>query len=257
MANTGCWPLRFAWYNKSMPYRPIPFVAGEYFHLINRGNLKCNIFKDDTDRARFLLYLIYFQSSKSIYKPGRRVSKFLKTGDFDFDEAEVEKILSNRTVKIIAFSLMPNHFHILIQSSIDNGVSIYMQKVLNAYTKYFNTRYKQSGHLFSGPFRAVHVESNEQLLYTSAYIHLNPRELFDFSHKSGQHRVLATLNYRWSSFSDFVNQNRWKYLLDPRIILDQIEGLGKGRDYQKWVEESGAKEKEPDKEVNLFPLDFE
>ncbi|MCX6713935.1 MAG: transposase [Candidatus Vogelbacteria bacterium] len=215
-----------------MPYRPIPFAVGEYFHLVNRGNLKCAIFKDDADRARFLFYLLYFQSPESFDQIGRYTKKFLKTGDFGFNEKEIREIISKRLVKVIAFSLMPNHFHILVQSSVDDGVSIYMQKVLNGYTKYFNAKYQQSGHLFQGPFRAVHIKDNEQLLYTSAYIHLNPKDV--------QHRVLDILEYRWSSFSDFVGQNRWEQLLDPSIILEQI--AENNDDYKNWVETSGAKE---------------
>ncbi len=225
-----------------MPYRPVSFVAGEYFHLVNRGNLKCDIFRDDADRARFLFYLLYFQSQSSINNIGFHTKKFLKTGNFGFDEKKTGEIADKQIVKIIAFSLMPNHFHILVQSSIDNGVSIYMQKVLNGYTKYFNAKYRQSGHLFQGPFRAVHIESNEQLLYTSAYIHLNPKELIASNSKIIKHPVFDNSKYRWSSFSDFVGQNRWGKLLDPNIILDQMEGSEKGKDYQKWVEKSGAKE---------------
>ncbi len=226
-----------------MAYRPIPFVAGEYFHLVNRGNLHCDIFKDNVDRARFLFCLLCFQSAESFDQINRYVQKFLKTGSFGFNEKEIKKITKKHLVKVIAFSLMPNHFHVLVQSSIDNGVSLYMQRVLNAYTKYFNTKYQQTGHLFQGPFRAVHVEDNEQLLYTSAYVHLNPIELIRAGNV--QHPMLDTLKFRWSSFNDFVGQNRWGKLLDPSIILDQMEGKElkeKGQDYQKWVEGSGAKE---------------
>lgn len=232
-----------------MPYRPVPFIAGEYFHLVNRGNLKCEIFKDNADRARFLFYLLYLQSQKSFEQPGRYVKKFIKTGNFGIDKNNEKEIANKQLVKIIAFCLMPNHFHILVQSNIDNGVSIYMQKVLNAYTKYFNAKYKQTGHLFSGPFRAVHIENNEQLLYTSAYIHKNPIELLT-EDQTVRHQVSdihSLERYSWSSFRDFINQNRWGKLLDPSIVLDQMMGkkrAQKGQDYKKWVEESGAKDKE-------------
>lgn len=216
-----------------MAYRPIPFAAGEYFHLVNRGNLKCDIFKDNADRARFLFSLLYFQSNKSLDNIGFHIKNFLKTGSFNINDKETREIINNRLVKIIAFTLMPNHFHIIVQANTDKGVSTYMQKVLNGYTKYFNAKYQQSGHLFQGAFRAVHIKDNEQLLYTSAYIHLNPREIGEREKET---------KYRWSSFSDFVGQNRWDQLLDPSVILEQMESSEKGKDYQKWVEESGAKE---------------
>ena len=225
-----------------MAYRQVPFVAGEYFHLVNRGNLKCVIFKDDADRARFLFYILHLQSPESFDVIGRHVKKFIKTSDFGFNEKELKEITNKRLVKVIAFSLMPNHFHILVQSMVDNGISIYMQKILNGYTKYFNAKYQQSGHLFQGPFRAVHIKDNEQLLYTSAYIHLNPREI-GYRHKETE--------YRWSSFRDFVGSNRWGKLLDPSIILDQMNKVEKEKDYQNWVETSGAKEFEDDEPAFL------
>lgn len=224
-----------------MPYRPIPFVADGYFHLVNRGNLKCHIFKDDADRIRFLFYLLYFQSPENFDQIGRYTKKFLKTGDFGFDEEGIRKIINQRLVKVIAFALMPNHFHILVQSKVDNGISVYMQKILNGYTKYFNAKYRQTGHLFQGPFRAVHIKDNKQLLYTSAYIHMNPKDV--------QHPVLDICKYKWSSFSDFVGQNRWGKFLDPSIILEQMD---KNKDdYKTWVETSGAKDLKDDE------LDFE
>ena len=235
--------MKKTWYNSDMPYRQVPFVAGEYFHLVNRGNLKCAIFKDDKDRARFLFYLLYFQSTKSINNIGFHIKNFLQTNKFGISDQETKEIISKRLVKVIAFSLMPNHFHILVQSTIDNGVSTYMQKVLNGYTKYFNAKYQQSGHLFQGPFRAVHIKDNEQLLYTSAYIHLNPREI-------GQ--TEKETKYRWSSFSDFVGQNRWGQLLDPSIILEQM--MENKDDYKTWVETSGAKEFKDDE---LDSVEFE
>jgi len=213
-----------------MPYRQTPFAPDEYFHLVNRGNLHCDIFRDDGDKARFLFYLLYFQNNSSPGNINRHVKKFLKNGYFDFEEETGEK---DSLVRLISFSLMTNHFHLLVKALTDKGISAYMQKILNGYSKYFNLRYDQSGHLFQGPFRAVHIKDNEQLLYTSAYVHLNQREI--------GYRGRET-EYRWSSFSDFVGENRWGELLDPSIILEQMAGPDRGKSYKKWVEESGAKE---------------
>ena len=72
---------------------------------------------------------------------------------------------------------MPNHFHLIVKEVKEGGISAYMQRVLNAYTKYYNAKHDTSGHLFQGPFRAIHIADNDQLLYVSAYIHLNCREI--------------------------------------------------------------------------------
>lgn len=77
-------------------------------------------------------------------------------------------------VEIICFCLMPNHFHLLIKQLEENGISTFISKITNSYTKYFNTRYKRLGPLFQGIFKAVRVEDDQQLLHVSRYIHLNP-----------------------------------------------------------------------------------
>ena len=105
-----------------------------------------------------------------------------------------------------------------------------MQRVLNSYAKYYNTKYEKSGHLFQGKYKAVHIESNEQLLYLSAYIHRNPRELHE-------HRGEEEL-YQWSSLGDYVNENRWGQLLVPDIILEQYKNKD---EYKKFVSTSIAK----------------
>ena len=107
-----------------------------------------------------------------------------------------------------------------------------MQRLLTGYAKYFNTKYKRTGHVFEGPFRAVHVKGNEQLLYLSAYVHRNPSEISAWEGKE--------LLYPWSSYQDYVRRNRWRDLLVPNIVIDQFSTTFK---YQKFVEQSGAKQK--------------
>ena len=126
---------------------------------------------------------------------------------------------------------MPNHFHLLIQESKEGGVSAYIQRIEIAYTKYFNTKYKRSGYLFQGPFRSVHVNSNRQLLYLSAYIHRNPREMKKWQDK--EHI------YPWSSYQDIVKENRWGELLKYQAITEQFASP---EEYKEFVKTSKAKE---------------
>jgi len=115
-----------------------------------------------------------------------------------------------------------------------------MQRILTAYTKYFNAKYGKSGHLFQGPFQIVHVEDNEQLLHLSAYIHRNPREIKEWKDKEHQ--------YTWSSYQDCIAENRWKELLKHQIITDQFSGK---KEYQDFVETSGTKlSPDPDPDEN-------
>ena len=216
--------------------RKVRFAPGEYYHIYNRGNNKQNIFRDERDRWRFLFLILYLQSLISFIHVTRFVNYFVQHRVLDKSTMKPEE----KHVEVVGFCLMPNHFHLIIHELKEGGISRYMQKVLNAYTKYFNTKYESSGHLFQGPFQAVHVRDNEQLLYLSAYIHRNPRELKGWKNKE--------YTFFWSSYQDYVGENRWGKELESDIILKQFSGRA---EYKTFVEESGAKENDFGEELLL------
>lgn len=207
--------------------RNIKIAPGEYYHIFNRGVNKQLIFHETTDWARFLFLILHFQSPVIFQNIGRPTKEFVKHSVFNINSDE---IIKKRYVELTAFCLMPNHFHLIVKEVKEGGISQYMQRVLNSYTKYFNTKYKKSGHLFQGPYKAVHVENNEQLLYLSAYIHRNPREFTNWSGKEDK--------YQWSSYQDLVKQNRFEKLINSDIITDQFKNKN---DYNNFVKTSGAK----------------
>jgi putative transposase len=119
---------------------------------------------------------------------------------------------NERLVDIGAYCLMPNHFHILIRSRNGEGVSIFMQKMLTAYTMYFNKKYDRNGALFSGPFQVRHVDSDRYLRHLFSYIHANPFGILYPKHnnKRGMDmlRVKAHLKcFPFSSLADYVGSD--------------------------------------------------
>jgi len=202
-------------------------VVNEYYHIYNRGVGKKIIFKDDRDRIRFLFLILYFQAENNFPQISRIISSYVKHRVFDIKN----ELVLERFVELSSFALMPNHFHLIVKETKERGMGKYMQRVLNSYTKYFNTRYGVSGHLFEGPYKAVHIESNEQLLHLSAYIHLNPREFNEWHKKE--------VNFPWSSYQDYIKENRWRNLLKIEIITEQFKNKN---EYKNFVETSGAKE---------------
>jgi len=220
--------------------RKVQFAVGQFYHIYNRGVNKQNIFLDRRDHIRFLFILLTFQSKLPIYNIGRYVSTLIKHSVFNITKEIFNKITENRIVELVSFVLMPNHFHLILHEVEESGISRYMQKVLNAYAKYFNTKYKRSGHLFQGPFHAVHIETNEQLLHLSAYIHRNPRELKEWKNK--EHK------YPWSSFQDLYNKNRWGELLVSNIIMEQFKNR---EEYKNFIDTSGAKDGTEDSDDGL------
>lgn len=200
---------------------------GEYYHIYNRENSKQNLFLEERDWIRFLFLILYLQSPISFNNSGRPVSYFVGHQKFNIKDNDVIK---NRYVELINFCLMPNHFHITAHEVKEGGISKYLQRVQIAYTKYLNTKYGKSGHLFQGAFQSVHIKNNEQLLHLSAYIHRNPREIKEWKNKEHQ--------YPWSSYQDYIKENRWGELIKREIISDQFSDK---KEYQDFIETSGAK----------------
>jgi len=211
--------------------RKEPIIEGEYYHILNRGNNKQLIFKDQRDQIRFLFLILYLQSPVNLRNISRQVDCFAKNGSFKVPKDVVEEIINNRYVELVSFTLMPNHFHLIVRELKEGGISNYMLRILGGYTKYINTKNEISGHLFQGTFKSVHIKDDPQLLYSSAYLHNNVRELKNWNGK--EHL------YPWSSFQDYVKENRWGELLKTDIILDQF--LNKEK-YKSFVQNSGAKE---------------
>ena len=206
--------------------RLIRIAPGEYYHIFNRAVNKQTIFHDTRDYFRFLFLILYFQSPVVFRQLGRMVKDFVLSSALDIKE----EVIKERTVELIAFCIMPNHFHLIVKELEEGGIATYMQRVLTAYSKYYNTKYEKSGHVFQGPYRAIHISDDPQLKYLSAYIHRNPRELVGWLNKEDK--------YQWSSYQDYIGENRWDDLLLPDIVLGQFKNK---KQYHEFVKTSTAK----------------
>lgn len=207
-------------------------VPGEYYHVYNRGAHKQGVFREHRDWQRFLFAIIYFQSPTPFTNLSRIVRSYDSTLGFPVSDEDFGSVLSGRSVELVAFCFMGNHFHLIVRELRDGGISRYMQRTELAYTKYFNTKYAASGHVFQGRYRAKHIPDNEYLMHLSAYIHRNPRELKAWKGREA--------DYPWSSYQDYVKENRWGGLLAQEIILDQFEGT-KQSNYADFIKTSPAK----------------
>lgn len=170
-----------------MPSRIFPFVNGEYYHIYNRGVEKKPIFNIRRDYTRFLKTINYYQFAG----PKPKLSRFLFNPDLI-----VKPNLNDKIVEIVCYCLMPNHFHFLVKQLKDGGITEFVSKLSNSYTKYFNTKHTRVGPLFQGEFKAVLVTSDEQLIHVSRYIHLNPAVAY----------LVKNLDqYEWSSYSEYIH----------------------------------------------------
>lgn len=196
-----------------MPGRITPLVNGQYYHIFNRGSDKRDLFIQPQDYRHFQRCFFYYQ----FLGPKIRFSKLARS-DLDLFNPDPNK----KMVEIIAFCLMPNHFHFLVRQVADHGISTFMSQLSNSYTKYFNTKYYRVGPLLQGAFKAVLVESEEQLLHLSRYIHLNPIVS----------SVTKNLNsYQWSSYSEYLDGQG--LVCDVGTVLNFFPNPEKYQDFVK------------------------
>jgi len=202
--------------------RKTKFKNGEYFHIYNRGTDKREIFSDRYDYIRFLESLNLFngiESIGSIYELAFRKKRDVEAEPPIGGSASNSE---NHLVEIVAYSLLPNHFHLLLKQVQENGISEFMHRI-GGYTLFYNKKYKRSGALFQGPFQSVYIDSESYLNYISAYINGNPEI----------HKIKKAEEYIWSSYQDYLG-NRNGVLANKSIILKDFSSTN---EYRKYVEE--------------------
>ena len=141
-----------------MGNRQQPFASGEYYHCYNRGTDKRTVFADAQDYAYFIKSILAYNTESVLGKIKRH----------DTQQPE-----NDTPITILAYSLLPNHYHLLIRNNVDDGMSKFMQRVSGGYTMYFNNKHKRSGALFQGTFKSKHVVSDQGLRQLLAYVYLN------------------------------------------------------------------------------------
>ncbi|MFA6476520.1 MAG: transposase [Candidatus Paceibacterota bacterium] len=184
--------------------RKFVFSVDEYYHVYNRGVDKRVVFVEDKDYFRFIRLLYICNSSEPVVM--KELQSLSDKEFFNFKKGE-------ELVYLGAYCLMPNHFHLLIKEKTENGIALFLKKVLTAYSMYFNKKYERRGLLFERPYQATHLDDDIYLNYIYAYIHLNPVKLIDHDWKEkGITSLRKTKDflagYRYSSYLDFIGIER-------------------------------------------------
>lgn len=208
--------------------RKFDFSVDEFYHIYNRGNSKSVIFRLEEDKKRFQKLLYVCNGTKPVV--------FKTIQSLALDEIDRGETL----VDIGAYCLMDNHFHLLLREKTPNGISIFVQKLLTAYSKYFNKRYERVGVLFEGPFRAIHVDSDEYLKYLFAYIHLNPVKMVDPKWREVGITDLAKAKkyltgYGYSSYSDYLGFRRGEESILKREAFPDY--FSQTKDFEGFIED--------------------
>ena len=216
-----------------MPGRETPLVTGEIYHVLNRGIASQTIFPNRQHFQRALKIMRYYQMTR----PPLRYSYFTAL-QFSARQEKLKElnVKPDHLVEILCYCFMPNHFHFLLKQIADSGISIYLSKFSNSYTRYYNTRHNRIGPLLQGKFKSVLVENEAQLIHLSRYIHLNP-------YSSSIVKSLKDLSgYEFSSLTEYlgIDDNNFCH-------KDMILSYFKKRDsYRDFVFEQAYSQRELD-----------
>ena len=164
---------------------------GAVYHVTCRGNERKEIFKDDFDKKNFLKILT---DSRRIYN-----------------------------IKIHAYVLMTNHFHLLIETPMGN-VSEFMRHFNITYTGNYNRRHKRAGHLYQGRYKSILVEKETYLSMLSRYIHLNPVNIKGIKGTDEREKIQYLNKYKWSSLPGYINKKKKQEFIDYSFVLDEYGG---------------------------------
>ena len=156
-----------------------------------------------------------------------------------------EEEIDHSLVDIYAYSLMPNHFHLVLQQKTDDGITCFLKRVCTAYSMYFNLRHDRRGTLFQGRFKSNHLDTDPYFKWIFPYVHLNPVSIrephWQESGIGNPARAKEFLkNYRYSSYYDYYVAERPERailaydeaadLLDKEAdIQDMLTAYAKGR----------------------------
>lgn len=204
------------------------YEPGGYYHLYNRGVEKRQIFMDEMDYSVFISYLAMYLSQEQCLQ-----------GVSSEEKVSPSRVLKNYfgEIKLLAYCLMPNHFHLMVKQESEHGIDHFMRSLSTKYVRYFNSKYKRVGSLFQDTYKGVHIVSEYQFVYLSKYIHRNP---LDITYEDTPRRSIRLEDYKYSSYANYLNKY-WQGWLDAEEILGLFTNLNRKisyANYKEFVEET-------------------
>ncbi len=202
------------------------YSEGGFYHLYNRGVAKSRIFLDEQDYGTFLSYLKEY------------LSPFVPPTSEEMSKSGYIYIRKNylQQIELVAFVLMPNHFHLLLKQNESRTIEGFMRSLLTRYSRYFNRRHDRVGHLLQDVYKGILVDNENYFWWLSRYIHRNPIELLDNNK--------PLVSYPYSSYPAYLKFKKMNWI-ETKYLLSEI------KNYRKFVENSGDNEPEDLKSYTL------
>ena len=202
------------------------YIENGYYHLYNRGVEKRKIFLDQQDYSVFLSYLKSYLSKRNDLELRNKISN-PEIPWTEKDKYLKELRLNNfhDEIKLIAYCLMPNHFHFFIKQINLNSIDKFMNSLCTRYSMYFNKKYKRVGSLYQGTYKAVLIENESQFLNLSRYIHKQALALQG-----------VTLQAQPSSYDQFIGTKNADWI-QPDEILEYFSKTIDSLSYEAFVKQ--------------------
>jgi len=203
--------------------RNVKFVPGKIYHIYNRGVDKRDIFMEDADKWRCLQGLCLFNDEKNSNNVLWQIEKSRGEVNLKILKDYIIKEGKKSLARILAYSLMPNHYHLLVEELRDGGISKFMHKFGNGYAHYFNEKYQRSGSLFEGRFKAVLVENEIYLQY------LKEEGIRDM-----ETVIRAVDEYPWGTHQEYSGK-RGSIIIDKGVLGEIFPTPERYRDFVEQV----------------------
>ena len=196
----------------------------ELWHVLNHSVEGRDLFLDSKDYARFIHNLYEFNDSA----PACNAYRLFDVSDVMDIVNPSSKKFREMLVDIHGWTLMKDHYHLLLSERIENGISLFLRKLNVGYANYVNQRYERKGTLYRGRTKKILIRSEAHFLYILHYIHLNPLDYFSGAEKwrlrskSDIRNLKEALNYldtyRWSSYNDYAGKKNFPSILTTSLF---------------------------------------
>lgn len=169
------------------------YETGQFYHVYNRGNRHQPLFLSVRDYSRFL-------------------DRFMK-------------LKREHPVTVLAYCLMPNHFHFLVRQEQDGALSKLFGRLATSHAKYINTKYGLDGSLFQRGFQARLIVEEPHLLHLFRYVHENSLDLLPETLRVKPEILLdQIIDYRWSSLAEYLKKDQITRTICDTKLMGEILG---------------------------------
>lgn len=185
-----------------MPRQLRKRFPGAKYHVMNRGNGRQRVFYDENDYSRFFNQLTY--------------------------------ALETDSVTLYAYCLMPNHFHLFVETPHAN-IDEFMRRLCTAYGLYFRYRHRRPGHCFQGRYKAPLVQGDDYILRLTRYIHLNPVKIHSALTLPDGEKWGVLKRHKWSSLEGYINRRYTADCIDYRWLELLGSQRAQRRQYREYL----------------------